>query len=93
MTSTPIHLGCPPLQTAWPGAGEVGPGAVWEIKYDPDIEAEQSHADRQVTAVVVGVDKDGNVDYAILARSHGGSSVWQTRMPCPMAVNGDWRAT
>jgi hypothetical protein len=37
---------------------------VWEIKYDPDIEAEQSHADRQVTAVVVGVDKDGNVDYA-----------------------------
>jgi hypothetical protein len=37
---------------------------VWQIKYEPDIQAEQLHAERQVTAVVVGVDKDGNIDYA-----------------------------
>jgi hypothetical protein len=36
---------------------------VWQIKYEPDIEAERLHAERQVTAVVVGVDKDGNIDY------------------------------
>jgi hypothetical protein len=35
---------------------------VWEIRYQPDIEAEQKHQEREVTAVVVGVDKDGNID-------------------------------
>lgn len=36
---------------------------VWEIKYEPDIEGERLHSERQVTAIVVGVDKDGNIDY------------------------------
>jgi hypothetical protein len=36
---------------------------VWEIRYQPDIAAEQLHQDRQVTVVVTGVDKDGNIDY------------------------------
>ena len=37
---------------------------VWQIRYEPDIEAEQLHRDRQVTVTVVGVDKDGYIDYA-----------------------------
>jgi hypothetical protein len=37
---------------------------VWEIRYQPDIAAEQLHEDRQVTVIVTGVDKDGNIDYA-----------------------------
>ena len=37
---------------------------VWEIRYQPDIAAEQLHQDRQVTVIVTGVDKDGNIDYA-----------------------------
>jgi len=35
---------------------------IWEIRYRPDIEAEQLHETREVTVVVVGVDKDGNID-------------------------------
>ena len=37
---------------------------VWQIKYEPDIDAERLHAERQVTAVVVGVNKNGDIDYA-----------------------------
>jgi hypothetical protein len=37
---------------------------VWEIRYQPDVAAEQLHQDRQVTVIVTGVDKDGNIDYA-----------------------------
>jgi len=60
----PIHSGCPPLQPAWPGRGTTWPGC-WSGKssYEPDIEGERLHSERQVTAVVVGVDKDGNIDY------------------------------
>jgi hypothetical protein len=36
---------------------------VLEIRYEPDIKAEQLHQDRQVTVAVVGADKDGNVDW------------------------------
>ena len=36
---------------------------VLETRYEPDVEAEQLHMERQVTVVVVGVDKDGNVDW------------------------------
>jgi hypothetical protein len=36
---------------------------VWEIRYQPDVPAEQLHQEREVTVTVVGVDKDGNIDY------------------------------
>lgn len=36
---------------------------VLEIRYDPDVEAEQLHLERQVTVTVVGVDKAGNIDW------------------------------
>jgi len=45
---------------------------VWQIKYEPDIEAERLHAERMVTALVVGVDKDGNID-----RAHACQVTWR----------------
>lgn len=36
---------------------------VWEIRYDPDVEAEQLHMDRKVTVIVVGVNEQGYIDY------------------------------
>jgi hypothetical protein len=36
---------------------------VWEIRYDPDVEAEQLHMDRRVTVIVVGVSEQGYIDY------------------------------
>ncbi|MGD2040495.1 MAG: hypothetical protein PVH11_06695 [Anaerolineae bacterium] len=43
---------------------EVGSVLVWEICYSPDVAAEQAHADREVRAVVVAVDRNGQVDSA-----------------------------
>lgn len=40
--------------------GDLARVLVWEIRYDPDIAAEQAHEPRTVTLKVVGVDKDGN---------------------------------
>ncbi len=37
---------------------------VWQIRYEPNVAAEQLHQDREVTVEVVGVDRDGNIDYA-----------------------------
>jgi hypothetical protein len=37
---------------------------VWEIRYEPNAAAEQLHQDREVTVTVVGVDDQGNIDYA-----------------------------
>jgi hypothetical protein len=37
---------------------------VWEIRYEPDVAAEQLHQDREVTVTVAGVDGQGNVDHA-----------------------------
>jgi hypothetical protein len=37
---------------------------VWEIRYHPDVEAEQMHKDRQVEVTVVGVNQEGYIDYA-----------------------------
>lgn len=37
---------------------------VWEIRYTPDVEAEQLHETRLVTVKVVGVNEDGDIDYA-----------------------------
>jgi hypothetical protein len=37
---------------------------VWEIRYEPNVEAERLHQDRQVTVTVVGVDEAGAIDYA-----------------------------
>jgi len=36
---------------------------VWEIRYEPDVEAEQQHQARTVGVTVVGVNADGTVDY------------------------------
>jgi hypothetical protein len=36
---------------------------VLQIRYEPNIEAEQLHKDREVTVEVVGVDKDGRIDW------------------------------
>jgi hypothetical protein len=37
---------------------------IWEIAYDPDVEAERLRRPREVTVTVVGVDLDGKIDYA-----------------------------
>jgi hypothetical protein len=37
---------------------------IWEIRYDPDIEAERLHETRDVTVTVVGVNAEGQIDYA-----------------------------
>lgn len=37
---------------------------VWEIRYDPEIQAERLHEDREITVTVVGVDDTGKIDYA-----------------------------
>lgn len=37
---------------------------VWEIRYQPDADAERLHREREVTVTVVGVDEKGNIDYA-----------------------------
>jgi hypothetical protein len=37
---------------------------VREIRYVPDAEAERLHQTREVTVAVLGVDADGNIDYA-----------------------------
>jgi hypothetical protein len=36
---------------------------VWEIRYEPDVEAEQLHKNRQVRVTVVGVNEAGTIDY------------------------------
>jgi hypothetical protein len=36
---------------------------VWEIRYEPDVAAEQRHETRTVEATVVGVSVEGHVDY------------------------------
>ena len=44
--------------------GDLARVLVWEIRYEPDVEAEQRHQERRVGATVVGVNADGVVDYA-----------------------------
>jgi hypothetical protein len=62
---------------------------VWEIRYDPDIEAEQLHMDREVTVVVVGVNEQGEID-----RAHPCEVTW-TVIGQPRAgalpYNCEWR--
>ena len=36
---------------------------VRQIRYEPNVTAEQLHQAREVTVEVIGVDKDGNIDY------------------------------
>ena len=69
--------------------GKLARVLVWEIKYEPDVEAERLHVERQVTAVVVGVDKDGNIDYA-----HPCQVTWRiSGVPNPNALpyGCEWR--
>lgn len=44
---------------------------VWEIRYTPDVEAEQLHSPRRVSALIVGVDTDGVID-----REHACEVTW-----------------
>jgi hypothetical protein len=37
---------------------------VWEIRYEPDVQAERLHEDRDVMVTVVGVNEKGEIDYA-----------------------------
>jgi hypothetical protein len=37
---------------------------IWEIRYEPNVEAERLHQDRDVTVKVVGVNERGEIDYS-----------------------------
>ena len=63
MRTDPFGLSTDPASVAR-ARGELARVLVWEIRYEPDVEAEQQHEARTVEATVVGVDKDGNIDYA-----------------------------
>ena len=63
MRSDPFGLSTDPASVAR-ARGELARVLVWEIRYEPDVEAEQEHQARTVEATVVGVDQDGNIDYA-----------------------------
>jgi hypothetical protein len=62
MRADPFGLSTDPASVAR-ARGELARVLVWEIRYEPDVEAEQQHEARTVEATVVGVDKDGNIDY------------------------------
>ncbi len=53
------------------GRDDLGRVLVWEIRYTPDVEAEQLHTPRVVSALVVGVDQDGTID-----REHACEVTW-----------------
>lgn len=62
---------------------------VWEIRYQPDVPAEQLHQDREVTLTVVGVDKDGNID-----RDHPCQVTWRivgAANPQALPYGCEWR--
>ena len=63
MRANPFGLSTDPASVAR-ARGDLARVLVWEIRYEPDVEAEQRHEVRTVEATVVGVDVDGNVDYA-----------------------------
>jgi hypothetical protein len=63
MNSDPFGLSTDPASVARARA-DLARVLVWEIRYDPDVDAEQRHEARTVEATVVGVDVDGNVDVA-----------------------------
>jgi hypothetical protein len=63
MRTDPFGLSTDPASVAR-ARGELARVLVWEIRYEPDVEAEQQHEARMVEATVVGVDQDGNIDYA-----------------------------
>lgn len=62
---------------------------VWEIRYHPDIGAEQEHQDREVVVTVVGVDKYGNID-----RDHPCQVTWRiigVTNPQALPYGCEWR--
>jgi hypothetical protein len=63
MRADPFGLSTDPASVAR-ARGELARVLVWEIRYEPDVEAEQQHEARMVEATVVGVDEAGNIDYA-----------------------------
>jgi hypothetical protein len=63
MNSDPFGLSTDPASVARARA-DLARVLVWEIRYDPDVDAEQRHEARTGEATVVGVDVDGNVDVA-----------------------------
>jgi hypothetical protein len=62
---------------------------VLEMRYEPDIQAEQLHMDRQVTVKVVGVDKYGNIDWGHPCQVTWG--VIGAERPGALPYNCEWR--
>ena len=62
MKSDPFGLSADPASVAR-ARDALARVLVWEIRYDPDVAAEQQHQARTVGATVVGVDVAGRVDY------------------------------
>jgi hypothetical protein len=58
----PFGLSTEPSSIAQARADLAG-ASVLEIRYEPDVTAEQLHEDRDITVTVVGVNKEGQIDY------------------------------
>jgi hypothetical protein len=88
ISSDPFGLSTDPSSVARARA-KLARVLVWEIRYQPNIQAEQLHETRDVTVTVVGVDKDGNIDY-----SHPCQVSWRVvGFPNPQALpyGCEWR--
>jgi hypothetical protein len=62
---------------------------VWEIRYEPNIEAERLHQTREVTVVVVGKNAAGDIDYA-----HPCQVTWEVlgvENPAALPYGCEWR--
>lgn len=84
----PFGLSTDPASVA-PARAGLARVLIWELRYTPDAEAEQTAAEREVTAVVVGVDPMGNVDI-----SHPCQVTWTlVALPDPAArpAGRQWR--
>jgi hypothetical protein len=63
MEEDPFGLSTDPASPAQ-ARQKLASALVLEIRYQPDVQAEQLHQDRDVTAIVVGVSDKGEIDYA-----------------------------
>jgi hypothetical protein len=62
---------------------------VWEIRYEPNVEAERLHQTREVTVVVVGKNAAGDIDYA-----HPCEVTWEVsgvENPAALPYGCEWR--
>ena len=63
--------------------------STWEIRYEPNVEAERLHQDRDVTVKVVGVNDRGEIDY-----SHPCQVTWTVvgiEAPQALPYGCEWR--